>query len=236
MDSLYNKEHVDCFVGFKRQVHRTAVAVQSSMETPALILKVMRTSAAVFSYIPGCQESLDDAKKALKTCKSGMKVIKGVKSVDGLLRDSASRIDLVIHLLGCFILALNALILAEKCNRIDLTTLRIWLQEIPWFGDLPLAGLQHFPCIGEQLLCLSQKSTKEVSQDNQRSKLNKQISLVKNILFVGSVLSKYGLREMPVFILALDFISTGLSLDKFFKKRQIALKKTEPVNITNYQK
>ena len=154
-------------------VHRVVFLIDGLFQGPQLIMKITQLGVTILSFFPSLDPSLEVPKQFCKEAKNFINLIKGLKSVDGILNFQFSWKMIILNVSGMTFLILSSITIIERFRLRDVSAIKVSLAAIPVFGVLPFGGL--FP-----LSMFGLMSTTFLLSLDKKKKLERQEDYIKN--------------------------------------------------------
>lgn len=163
---------------FRKKIRKLTPAVDEMVQVPNLLIRMVSFTAVIFSYFPQFCARAEMYKQIGKDAKNFTNVLRGVKSVDGILHFQFTWKVVILNISGTIFAILSALSLIDRSQLVNLKPIKGPLSSIPIFGILPYGGLLSLSILGLM------GTTVYVSLE-KRTKLQKQVDFIreKKLLF-----------------------------------------------------
>ncbi len=129
-------------------VHYAVTIIDESFPAVELVFRIIQVSVGILCFFPSLEPSLEAPKQFCKDVKNLTGVVKGLKSIDGLLNFKFVWKLIMLNVSGMTLFIVSALSLIERTQLLDVSAIKTYLRAIPIFGILPYGGLFSFSVMG----------------------------------------------------------------------------------------
>jgi len=136
------------WISFQGGVRRVSRTLDEGIQVPNLVVRTFQVVVTIFSMFPQIDIYLEIPKQLCKDAKNFTNILRGFKSVDGVVNFKLQFKAIILNISGLTMMVLSVISVIDRFHLLNVTVIKVTLTVIPIIGVLPFGGLLPLSIIG----------------------------------------------------------------------------------------